>query len=287
MKEEVKILVVDDEPVVINSCERVLKDEGYHVDSALRGKDAMHMMEDNYYNLILTDLKMPEMDGITLIEWIRKAKPDTGVVVITGYPSQHTVQEALDLGCIDYVPKPFTPTMLTDVTHKALERIEEAIPVEEIADFTSAMALELDSVIDQYMDIPGNLIPILQKAQEIVGFLPPEVQKHVSRRLNVPASEIHGVVSFYSFFTMKPRGKHLIRLCLGTACYVKRSEAILEKFMSELGVEVDEVTPDKNFSLETVRCLGACGLAPVVVVDEDTYGALHPKKVNEVLNIYR
>ena len=287
MQEDINILVVDDEPIVIKSCERVLKQEGYRVDSALRGKDAMQMMEENIYSLIFTDLKMPEMDGITLIEWIKKSKPDAGIVVITGYPSQQTIQEAMNLGCIDYVPKPFTPVMLTDMAHKALERIRKAPPVEKpIGDFTPAMAAELDSVIAEYKDIPGNLILVLQKAQEIVGYLPPEVQKHISAGLNMPASEIHSVVSFYSFFTMKPRGKHLIRACMGTACYVKGVETIIRKFGSELNIGIGDVTPDRKFSLETVRCLGACGLAPVVMVDQDTYGALTAKKVTNVLNKY-
>ncbi len=289
MENDFKILVVDDEDVVIRSCERVLKSEGYNIEGALSGKEAISKMEQNNFNLVLTDLKMPEMDGITLIRWIRKEKPDTGVVIITGYPSQETIKEALELGIIDYVPKPFTPAVLTDVTHRAVEWIKVKVPVEEEPpeDFPPSMAAELDNVIREYRDMPGNLIPVLQRAQALVGYLPPVVQKRISKGLNIPSAEVHSVVSFYAFFTMKPRGEHLIRLCLGTACYAKKSEAILEKFMEELDVEVEEVTEDKKFSLETVRCLGACGLAPVAVVDEETYGLLHPKKVREVINAYR
>ncbi len=289
MAEDIKILVVDDEPIVIRSCERILRDEGYNVAGALGGREAIIMMEQNNYGLVLTDLKMPEVDGITLIRWMRKSKPSIGIVVITGYPSQETIKEALELGIIDYVPKPFTPAVLTDVTHRAIKWIKEKVSIEEKPpeDFPPSMAAELDTVIKEYRDMPGCLIPVLQRAQGLVGYLPPVVQKRIAKGLNIPAAEVHSVVSFYAFFTMKPRGEHLIRVCLGTACYTKKSEAVLEKFQSELGVKVEEVTPDKKFSLETVRCLGACGLAPAVIVDEDTYGLMHPKKVREVIGVYR
>lgn len=289
MADDIKILVVDDEAIVIRSAERVLKAEGYNIEGALSGKEAVSKMHQKTYNLVLTDLKMPEMDGISLIRWIRKERPDIGVVIITGYPSQDTIKEALELGIIDYVPKPFTPAVLTDVTHRAVEWIKGKAVVEEKppGDFPPSMAAELDKVIQEYRDMPGSLIPVLQRAQGLVGYLPPVVQKRISKGLNIPAAEVHSVVSFYSFFTMKPRGEHLIRVCLGTACYTKKSEAVLEKFMKELCVKVEEVTEDRKFSLETVRCLGACGLAPVAVVDEETYGLLHPKKVREVINAYR
>ncbi len=287
MADDIKILVVDDEPVVVRSCERVLKAEGYNIEGVLSAREAILKMKQNAYDLMFTDLKMPEMDGISLIRWTRKEMPDTGVVILTGYPSQETIKEALELGIIDYVPKPFTPAVLIDVTNRAVEWIKrKAAPEKPPEDFPPSMAAELDNIIKEYRDISGSLIPVLQRAQELVGYLPPVVQKHVSKGLNIPAAEIHSVVSFYSFFTMKPRGEHLVRLCLGTACYTKKSETILEKFKSELNIDIEEVTPDRKFSLETVRCLGACGLAPVVVVDEDTYGLMHPKKVGEVIKEY-
>jgi NADH-quinone oxidoreductase subunit E/NADP-reducing hydrogenase subunit HndA len=289
MSDNIKILVVDDEPVVIRSCEIVLKAEGYIVEGAPSGKDAILKMEQNNYNLVLTDLMMPEIDGITLIRWMRQNRPDTGIVIITGYPSQDTIKEALELGIIDYVPKPFTPAVLTDVTKRAIEWIKGKAPVEEekpAEEFPPSMINEIDRVISQYKNKPGNSIPVLQRCQQIVGYLPPQIQKRISRGLNIPAAEIHSIVSFYSFFTMKPRGDHNIRVCLGTACYVKRVEESLNKIKEELMIDVGEVTKDKKFSLETVRCLGACGLAPVIVVDEETFGAVDPKKITEIIEQY-
>jgi NADH:ubiquinone oxidoreductase subunit E len=157
-------------------------------------------------------------------------------------------------------------------------------PEEE--EYTEETARKLDEIIKRHRKKPGSLIPVLQESQELVGYLPPVVQRHIARGLNLSVSEVHGVVSFYSFFTMKPKGRHNIRVCLGTACYVKRAEEIVEKLKAILKIDLGEVTPDKSFSLESVRCLGACGLAPVVVVDKDTYGAVNPVKTEEILRNY-
>ena len=289
MADDVKILVVDDEPIIIRSCEIVLKSEGYKVEGVLGGKEAILKMEQNDYDLVFTDLKMPEVDGITLIRWIKQKRPGTGIVIITGYPSQETIKDALEVGIIDYVPKPFTPAVLLDVAQRAVEWIRKKAPVEAEAkteEFPPAMISEIDRVIKQYKDKPGSAIPVLQRCQQIVGYLPPKVQKHIAKGLNLTPAQVHSVVSFYSFFTMKPRGDHNIRICLGTACYVKRVEESLNKIKEDLKIDVGDVTEDKKFSLETVRCLGACGLAPVMVIDEETYGAVTPKKVLEIIKGY-
>jgi len=288
MSDDIRILVVDDEPVVIRSCEAVLKAEGFNVEGTLSGKEAILKMEQSPYELVITDLKMPEVDGITLIKWIKQNRPDTGIVIITGYPSQDTMKEALDVGIIDYVPKPFTPAVLTDVTQRAVEWLRKKAPLEAKPEeeLPPSMIEEMDRIINEYRKRPGSSIPVLQRCQQIVGYLPPQVQKRIARGLNMTAAEIHSIVSFYSFFTMKPRGDHNIRICLGTACYVKRVEEVLNKIKEDLNIDVGDVTEDKKFSLETVRCLGACGLAPVIVIDEETYGAMTPKKVPDVINEY-
>lgn len=284
-----KILIVDDELVVIKSAERVLKSEGYHVEGALGGREAIMKIGEDGYDLVFTDLKMPEVDGITLIRWIKKTKPSIGIVIITGYPSQETIKEALELGIIDYVPKPFTPSVLLDVTERAVEWTRGRKPEKEEKideEFPPSMAAELDRVISEFKHKPGSLIPVLQRAQEIVGYLPPVVQKRVSKGLNIPVAEVHSVVSFYSYFTMKPRGDHNIRVCLGTACYVKGIEGVLHKISDALKIKIGETTENRKFSLEAVRCLGACGLAPVMVIDQETYGAMTAKKALDIISQY-
>ncbi|MGQ9654486.1 MAG: NADH-quinone oxidoreductase subunit NuoE [Thermodesulfobacteriota bacterium] len=146
---------------------------------------------------------------------------------------------------------------------------------------------KLDPVIAKYAGRHGYLIPALKEAQEIIGYLPREVQARLARGLNISQSYIYGVVSFYAFFTMIPRGRHTVRICLGTACYVKGAPEILSKVQQELGIRVGQTTSDRRFTLLEVRCLGACGLAPVMMVGEDTHGALEPGKVMDILDQYK
>ena len=287
MADAPRILIVDDELVVIKSAQRVLQAEGYQVEGAVGGREAIVKLEQGAYDLVFTDLKMPEVDGITLIRWIKKTKPSIGIVIITGYPSQDTIKEALELGIIDYVPKPFTPAVLLDVTARAVEWTKGAeVKEEKKEEFPPAMEAELERVIADFRRKPGSLIPVLQRAQEIVGYLPPLVQKKIAKGLNIPEAEVHSVVSFYSFFTMKPRGDHNIRVCLGTACYVRGIEGVVSKLSSALKIDIGETTEDRKFSIEGVRCLGACGLAPVMMIDEETFGAMTPKKALEIVGGY-
>ncbi len=151
---------------------------------------------------------------------------------------------------------------------------------------TPEMYRKIDDIVARYKDKPGSLIPVLQQAQEVCGYLPHAVQRHIAKGMKMSPSVVFGVATFYSFFTLVPRGKHVIRVCLGTACYVKRSEEILEKIKDELDIEVGEITRDKKYSLEAVRCLGACGLAPVVVVGQDTYGDMVSTKVMDIIKKY-
>ncbi|HEY6011777.1 MAG TPA: NAD(P)H-dependent oxidoreductase subunit E [Nitrospirota bacterium] len=145
---------------------------------------------------------------------------------------------------------------------------------------------KIDEIIARYHDKPGSLIPVLQQAQDVCGYLPHAVQRYIAKGMKMSPSVVFGVATFYSFFTLVPRGKHVIRVCLGTACYVKRSEEILDKLKDELDIEVGEITRDKKYSLEAVRCLGACGLAPVVVIGQDTYGDVAATKVMDIVKKY-
>jgi NADH:ubiquinone oxidoreductase subunit E len=144
----------------------------------------------------------------------------------------------------------------------------------------------LDEILKEYRDKPGGLIPVLQIAQGIYGYLPESALKKIALTLNKPYSEVAGVVGFYSFFSTKPRGKHLIRVCLGTACYVRGGKRVLEAFKKELKMDVGDTTPDKVFTLEVARCFGACGLAPTVMIDDDIHQRVKPIKVREILGKY-
>lgn len=150
-------------------------------------------------------------------------------------------------------------------------------------DFTTD---QIDSIIAAHESEAGALIPVLQDVQESVGYLPESALIHVSRRLAIPYSEVAGVVSFYSFFSTTPRGRHTVRACLGTACYVRGGKEVLEALKRHLGIDVGETTADRMFSLEVGRCFGACGLAPVVVVDETVHQQVKPSCIAELLEPY-
>jgi len=140
----------------------------------------------------------------------------------------------------------------------------------------------LDRIINAYARQPGQLIRILHQAQEIFGYLPPEVQAYLAAKLNIPLAEIAGVVSFYSLFDTEPKGQFTISVCLGTACYVKGGDEVFEAFKRELGLDDDDTTPDRTFTLRSTRCRGACGLAPVVAVNDDIFGQVEPDKVGAI-----
>lgn len=130
----------------------------------------------------------------------------------------------------------------------------------------------------------GSLITVLHHAQEIFGYLPTEVQSHIARRLEIPDSKVYGVVTFYSFFTIKPKGKFRINVCMGTACFVRGAADVLDAFAKELKIKAGETTGDMMFSLDALRCVGACGLAPVVTVNGKTYGRVKPEEVRGILD---
>jgi len=148
------------------------------------------------------------------------------------------------------------------------------------------LLVRLDEVISEYREKPGALIPVLQMAQAIFGYLPESALKKISLGLNKSYSEVAGVVGFYSFFSTVPRGKHIVRVCLGTACYVRGGKQVLEALREKLGIDVGETTPDKVFSLDVARCFGACGLAPAIMVDNDVHQRVKPMRIQSVLDQY-
>lgn len=152
---------------------------------------------------------------------------------------------------------------------------------------TEEQRIKLDEVIAAHKGQPGALMPVLQEAQEIYGYLPPEVQTYIAHGMGVPASEVYGVATFYAQFLLNPKGEHPISVCLGTACYVKGSGKLMNKITEILGIEGGEITDDRKFSLDATRCIGACGLAPVLTIGEDVYGRLEPKDIEGILAKYQ
>jgi formate dehydrogenase (NAD+, ferredoxin) subunit C len=146
---------------------------------------------------------------------------------------------------------------------------------------------KLDSIINELKDQQGALMPILNETQELFGYLPEEAQKRISVALDISMAEIYGVATFYSRFTLKPRGKYTIGLCLGTACYVKNAQGIMDKIKKEIKIAAGETTQDGLFTLEATRCIGCCGLAPVMTIGDDVYGKIVPEDVSDIIKKYQ
>lgn len=144
----------------------------------------------------------------------------------------------------------------------------------------------IDNVIDLYKDKEGSLIQILHHAQEIYGFLPLDLQRHIASRIGLPLSDVSGVVTFYSFFSTKPRGKHTIRVCMGTACYVRGGKKIVEALKEKLDIDIGQTTEDGLFTFEVARCIGACGLAPAMMIDDTVYKQVSVNKLTSILSQY-
>jgi len=155
----------------------------------------------------------------------------------------------------------------------------EAVPESELLS-------RLEGVIAEYREKPGALIPVLQIAQGIFGYLPEVALKRIAVGLDKPYSEVAGVVSFYSFFSTQPRGRHLVRVCLGTACYVRGGKQVLDALKAKLGCDVGQTTADRNFTLEVARCFGACGLAPAMMIDDDVHQRVKPARLQAILDRY-
>lgn len=154
-------------------------------------------------------------------------------------------------------------------------------------DLTTDKFDALEAFIESLPTTRGALIEILHKAQQIFGYLPRDVQLFVARKLGIPGAEVYGVVSFYSFFTTQPRGKHTISVCMGTACFVKGADKLLAKLEKKLGIQTNEITKDGLFSLRDIRCLGTCGMAPVMMIDDKVFGRVKEEDLDGILDTYR
>lgn len=151
---------------------------------------------------------------------------------------------------------------------------------------TDSQKQKIEEICASFNNDPGELINVLHKTQGVFGYLPEEVQREIAKNLGIPVAKVYGVVTFYSFFTMTPKGKHAISVCMGTACYVRGAEKVVDEVKKQLKINVGEVTPDGKFSLDCLRCVGACGLAPVMLIGDKVYGRVDPKEVKAILDSY-
>ena len=303
------ILIVEDETVLRESLRDWLTDAGYQVATAGEGEEALKTISEQEFSLAILDLRLPGKDGIEVLKEAKANNPRFRGVIVTAYPSPQTREQAMQEGAVDYLPKPFDLNQLEGLIRDTLGPVQVEIkpkaaasretgevssatvapspaPTEAGVKLDQELIKNIQEIIDRNQGSAGIAIRVLQQVQELVGYLPLPVLEVISRGLNIPLIRLYGIVTFYHFFSLVPKGKHVIQVCLGTACYVKGGQKILSALKKEKNLEPEGITPDGKFSLETVRCLGACGLSPVVAIDGEVHGRVKASRLNDILDLY-
>lgn len=291
--EPLKILVIDDERGIREGCRRILESENYQVLTAEDGTQGLELARTDQVAVALIDLKMPGIDGLEVLREIRKINSEIIPIIVSGHGTIEAAVEAMKAGAFDFVTKPFTPDQLLKVIDKGLgQKLERLKGLElkrehreQAIDDLNSMAIA-DEIMARYQYRDAALIAILQDIQKRFNYLPQNLLRYVALRMNVPLTRVYSISTFYKAFSLKPRGKHLINVCLGTACHVRGGLKIMERLERELGIKNEETTYDEKFSLKSVRCVGCCGLAPVIMIDNEFHGNLTQEMIPKILAKY-
>ena len=275
-----KILVIDDEEIVGESLRKTFEDEDYEIDTAYSGEEGIRKSRGKTFDLMIVDLKMPDISGLDVIRTIKEEQPDTMMVMITGYSSVDSAVRALKIGAFDYLPKPFTPDEINDVVERALGTRERI--AREKKEREAFYRLYKRAFYKPFKGEENELIPILQQVQGEIGFLPEEAMVDIAEFIGVPKSRVYAVATFYAQFRFTPIGRKHIMMCRGTSCHVRGAPRIREEVEKQLGIREGETTPDLEYSLETVACIGCCGLSPCIMVNNKVYAKMTPRKVAEL-----
>ena len=325
-----KMLVIDDDTMVLSSCQRIFEEENFSVVTTTSPEEGLSLVLDTYFDVVLCDWMMPGLDGMDVITRLEDTSPGSAIVMISGYPSIERATEAMKRGAMDYMPKPFTPDEIIKAVNEAMQRkqIEEFKIIERFGtlaktgqlplpnidkEILQALSAAIDerrqieakpsleslseperlkeithAVLDKYNMDANNLIGILQAVHSYVGYLSYDAISLIASQLHMSEHDIFGTASFYAQFKFEKPGKHHIRVCAGTACFVSGGGVILEAAKSKLDIIPGQTTNDGMFSLERVACLGCCALAPVVTIDDEVYGQMNPAKLSRAIDrIYR
>ncbi len=272
---------------------RALTKEGYTVRFAADGPSLLSELGNNPPHLVILDLDMPGNEGMAVLSTAHSLRPEIPVICETDLPAVKSAVEAMRKGAYDYVKKSGPASSLLESVSHALERELMAAETRQRAkerrvrtfDDPASLA-EIDRILSRHDYSESMLISYLQEIQRDLNYLPQDALRFVARRVNVSLPRVYGIATFYKAFSLRPRGRHLVHVCLGTACHVRGGQRLLESFERELGVPSGDTTYDNRFSLESVRCVGCCGLAPVFMIDGKFFGKMTQEKIPEVLSRY-
>lgn len=290
---KLKILLVSPESVQASRLAEALAADVYEVRRARSAPEALTSAREDYPDLALVAEGVPGASALSLLADLHAATPELPVVVLADAPTIVGAVEAVRHGASDYGGIADAPDALLAVVGRSLETKREFIDEAErrqrhrLVSFEDLKSIDtIDTIMEKHSFDASRLVGILQDIQRELRYLPRDALRHVAERLNIPLPRVYSVATFYKAFSLKPRGRHTVSVCLGTACHVQGGVGILEKLERELGVGTGEMTYDERFSLESVRCVGCCGLAPVFVVDEDFHGKMTQDKVASILEKY-
>jgi len=298
-----QILLLEDEASVAKGLQMILDEEGYYaVDLAMTGRGALDTFRRKEVDLLIADLRLPDIDGLEVIKQVKHDRPDTNVIVITGYSTVNSAVTAMKLGAADYLSKPFSEDEFVSAVKGALVPKKEppvaavrsmpapeprAAPLEPTLHLIREDQARIDRLVvelqGKFAGTSDEVIPMLQMVQGRLGYLPENALEEIARLTGRPAAAIFGTATFYEQFRLAPAGRHIIRVCRGTACHVKGSDRILQEIQHRFELSPGETSPNRQFTLETVACFGSCAIAPVVVVDDSVKGRMNPANTCECL----
>jgi len=261
----------------------------------MTGRAALDNFKSNPLDLLIADLHLPDIDGMEVIKQVRQRRPDTGVIVITGYASIPSAVEAMKLGASDYLPKPFTEQEVLSAVGAALgiqwplisdaavvAEPAEAI-VEPVPDDQQRITQIMAEIRQTFSGHREELISVLQFFQGRMGFIPEAALSEIACFTHTPAVSVYGVATFYEQFRLKPVGRHIVKVCRGTACHVKGAERIINEIESRFSMGPGDTSKDCMFTLETVACFGSCAIVPVVLVDDKVKGRMNPARTRKAM----
>lgn len=265
--------------------------EGYHVDTVAQASELRDCLGDRGYDLALVSDDLPDAGPLEAVVRIRDVAPELRVIILAGEPSVPAAVQAMRGGAYDYVAASAPGEELLGAASAALEARRELLEDAEkrakqrLVSFEDLKSIDLiDSIMKKHGYRQSKLVGILQDIQKELRYLPTDTLRHVAERLGVPLTRVYGVATFYQAFSLSPRGRHTIKVCVGTACHVRGAPRVLEELQRKLGIGPGETTYDMEYTLLTVNCLGCCALGPVVVVD-DTYHSVKPWQTDSILGL--
>jgi NADH:ubiquinone oxidoreductase subunit E/CheY-like chemotaxis protein len=290
---ELVVLILEKEAGRISELENALTKESYTVRLASDGASLLSDLATGSAHLVVLDLDLPHKEGMAILKAAHDAQPRVPIICETAKPTVESAVEAMRRGAYNYTSKFGPVSTLMDMISHAVEKERMEVETKErakerrIRTFDDPASLEaIDEILTRHRFSESMIISYLQDIQKELNYLPQEAIRFVARRINVSLPRVYGIATFYKTFSLIPRGRHIINVCLGTACHVRGGANLLLSFERELGISAGETTYDNRFSLESVRCVGCCGLAPVFIIDGKFYGKMTQEKIPQILDAH-